>query len=146
MFGEAICQETISATTFMFNFSPQSFVYFYGIVFWGVKANFKVLFKMGSGVWRKRRGKRPVLEDRDTGGHSALFMIEVHIGAHCGLVYSVSQTEKEKKDQKHLKMRSYSMWTIQTSCPCFFYEKSYWHLKSRDLFPSLKVDWHLRAA
>lgn len=50
-----------------------------------------------------------MLEDRDTGGHSALFMIEVHIGARCGLVYSVSQTEKEKKDQKHLEMRSYSM-------------------------------------
>lgn len=42
-------------------------------------------------------------------------------------------------------MRSYSVWTIQTSCPCFFYEKSYWHLKSRALFLSLKVDWHLRA-
>lgn len=33
MFGEDICQETISATTFMFNFSPGSFVYFYGIIF-----------------------------------------------------------------------------------------------------------------
>lgn len=42
-------------------------------------------------------------------------------------------------------MSSYSMWTIQTSCPCFFYEKSYWHLKSWALFLSLKVDWHLRA-
>jgi hypothetical protein len=28
-FGEAICQETISATTFMFNLSPRSFAYFY---------------------------------------------------------------------------------------------------------------------
>lgn len=55
------------------------------------------------------RGGKPVLEDRDIRGHSALFMIEVHIGAHCGLVYSASQTEKEKKDQKHLKMRSYGM-------------------------------------
>lgn len=33
MFGEAICQETISATTFMSNLSPQTFVYFYGTVF-----------------------------------------------------------------------------------------------------------------
>lgn len=32
MFGEAICQETISATSFMFNFSPGSFVYFYGSI------------------------------------------------------------------------------------------------------------------
>lgn len=32
-FGEAICQETVSATTFTFNFSPGSFVYFYGTVF-----------------------------------------------------------------------------------------------------------------
>lgn len=32
-FGDVICQEKISATTFMFNFSPGSFVYFYGIIF-----------------------------------------------------------------------------------------------------------------
>lgn len=56
MFGEAICQETISATTFMFNFSPGSFVYFYGTIFRGVKANLKVLFKGGG--WGGERGKK----------------------------------------------------------------------------------------
>lgn len=144
MFGEAICQETISATTFMFNFSPGSFVYFYGTIFWGVKANLKVLFKRGGRG--EKEGKKPVLKDRDIRGHTTVFMMELQMGVHCELVYSASQTGKERKDQKHLKMRSYGMWTIQTSRPCFFYEKSYWHLKSRDLFPSLKVDWHLRAA
>lgn len=33
MFREVVCQETISATTFMFNFSPGSFVYFYSTIF-----------------------------------------------------------------------------------------------------------------
>ena len=32
-FGEVVCQETISATTFMFNLSPRSFAYFYSTVF-----------------------------------------------------------------------------------------------------------------
>lgn len=53
MFGEAICQETISSTTFMFNFCPGSFVYFYSILF-EVKANLRVLFKMGGKGERKK--------------------------------------------------------------------------------------------
>ena len=44
-FGEVVCQETISATTFMFNLSPRSFAYFYSTVFWGVKAILLAVFK-----------------------------------------------------------------------------------------------------
>ena len=44
-FGEVVCQETISATTFTFNLSPRSFAYFYSTVFWGVKAILLAMFK-----------------------------------------------------------------------------------------------------
>lgn len=38
-----------------------------------------------------------------------VFMMEVQMGGNCELVHSDSQTMNERKDQKYLKMRSYSV-------------------------------------
>lgn len=49
--GETICQETISAATFMFHFRLGFFVYFYSTVFRDVKTSFKVLLKCREGLY-----------------------------------------------------------------------------------------------
>lgn len=50
-----------------------------------------------------------MLKDRAIRGHMTVFMMELQMEGNCELVYSDSQTMKERKDQKYLKMRSYSM-------------------------------------
>lgn len=60
-------------------------------------------------VGKEKEEKKPVLKDRGIRGHATVFMMELQMGGHHELVYSISQRGKERKDQKHLKMRSYSM-------------------------------------
>lgn len=60
---------------------------------------------MGKG----KEEKKPVSKDQGIRGHTTVFTMELQMGGHCELVCSISQTGKERKDQKHLKMRSYSM-------------------------------------
>lgn len=120
MFREAVCQETIRATTSMFNFSPGSFVYFYGNIFWGVKANLKVLVKIGVWGgwggwvgWAKGKRKKSRCQKIKVSGDTQLFL-----RWSCRWEGSVNRFAVSAKPGKKGKIRNIWKWD-HTACELY---------------------------